>query len=97
MTERVDGVDDGVHEYLPHAGGTIAVRRGRHLGRVQEGFSYPSVQTAIETMNLVGLFAVDYPAALRAYGPRGFRVANVCLGAASQAASLALAAEGLFA
>ncbi|HVF05965.1 MAG TPA: hypothetical protein VNA20_14070 [Frankiaceae bacterium] len=95
VTERVDGVPDGVHEHV--GDGIVTHRRGRFLARVQEGFSYPATQTAVETTNLVGLFAVDYPALMRAYGPAGFLAAQLRLGAAAQAASLALAAEGLFA
>jgi hypothetical protein len=95
VTERVDGVPDGIHEHV--GDGFVTRRAGRFLGRVQDGFSYPPEQTAIETMNAVGLFVVDYPALARAYGDAAFRVAQLRLGAAAQGASLALAAEGLFA
>jgi lambda repressor-like predicted transcriptional regulator len=97
VTERVDGVVDGIHSYDRRTGRLETVREGRFFARLQDGFSYPPTATAITTMNVVGFAVADHPAIVAALGPRGWRLANLEMGAAMQAASLAFASAGMFA
>ena len=95
--ERVDGMEEGLHECALGSGDTRLLQPGKFLGPVQFGFSYPPTSMSIETFNLAAFLVVDYPRLLDACGPRGVRFGQIAMGAVSQRLSLALGLHGLFA
>jgi hypothetical protein len=95
--ERVDGLADGLYEYLPASDTLEVLRPGRLLMDVQDAFSYPPSSVSVATLNMAWLLCVDYPDIIRRRGPGGFREANLEMGATAQAIGVAVAAWGLFA
>jgi hypothetical protein len=95
VAERVDGLDDGIHEAKD--GELVLLRAGRHLGGVQRAYSYPAETANIRSMNLAWMLVVDHRDVLERHGARGLRLAQLAMGFCAQGIACALAAGGLFA
>ncbi|MDT0301905.1 nitroreductase family protein [Streptomonospora wellingtoniae] len=97
LAGRVAGRERGLYE-IDRAGWTHALEAGSEpgLGAVQRAFSYPLTQMSLTSCAAALVFTMDQRAQLARGGPRRLRTAQLDLGAAAQAAGLALSAHGAF-
>ncbi|GAA4955063.1 hypothetical protein GCM10023224_45730 [Streptomonospora halophila] len=97
LADRVAGRARGLYE-IDRTGRThpLEAEPAPGLGAVQRAFSYPLTQMSVTSCAAALVFTMDQRAQLASGGARRLRTAQLDLGAAAQAAGLALSAHGAF-
>jgi SagB-type dehydrogenase family enzyme len=93
FVNHVTGVDPGVYEYDPAAGGLRRITSGPPGAFLQRYYTLTNYN--VEQAGAVIVPAVRVPALLSALGDRGYRLATAITGAAAQACYTVAAAAGL--
>lgn len=93
---RVSEVRPGLYE-VDEVGRLRLLATGPDMETIQHAFSYPLTQMSVVSCPAAVVFTVDYRAQLDAGGSRRLRTEQLDLGAAAQAAGLAMTANGGFA
>ncbi|KII00239.1 hypothetical protein LP52_02720 [Streptomonospora alba] len=95
LADRIAERAPGLYE-IDRAGRARLLGAGPGLAAVQRAFSYPLSQMSVTSCAAALVFTMDQHAQLIRRGPRRLRTAQLDLGAAAQAAGLALSAHGAF-
>ncbi|MFN8695092.1 MAG: SagB family peptide dehydrogenase [Burkholderiales bacterium] len=90
---RFLGIEPGIYEV--YDGDKLRLKvRGDVRDHLRAAYTYPADQANLHALAGAIFYVIDYPAAIKRWGARGLRIANLCCGLAAQQVCLEVAGTG---